>query len=156
MNTFSKKMLLGSTLLVLLFVDAAPESPFGVGLVREANAVFGRPLSPVSFAGVARRTTRRAVVYGSAAAASSTAATTTTSQTQQAAPASQAEQPAPASAAPPPAPAAAGGAVPVGTVVTALPAGCTAAPEGGVQYYKCNGTRYRAAFQGNNLVYVAQ
>ena len=73
MNTFSKKIQLGSTLLVLLFVDAAPERPFGVGLVREANAVFGRPLSPVSFAGVARRTTRRAVVYGSAAAASSTA-----------------------------------------------------------------------------------
>ena len=148
MNTSSKKILLGSTLLVLLFVDAAPESPFGVGLVREANAVFGRPLTPVSFAGVARRTTRRAVVYGSAAA-SSTAAATTASQTQQPAPA-------PAPAAPPPAPAATGGAVPVGTIVTALPAGCTSAPEGGVQYYKCNGTRYRAAFQGNNLVYVAQ
>ena len=148
MNTSSKKILLGSTLLVLLFVDAAPESPFGVGLVREANAVFGRPLTPVSFAGVARRTTRRAVVYGSAAA-SSTAAATTASQTQQPAPA-------PAPTAPPPAPAATGGAVPVGTIVTALPAGCTSAPEGGVQYYKCNGTRYRAAFQGNNLVYVAQ
>ena len=148
MNTSSKKILLGSTLLVLLFVDSAPESPFGVGLVREANAVFGRPLTPVSFAGVARRTTRRAVVYGSAAA-SSTAAATTASQTQQPAPA-------PAPAAPPPAPAATGGAVPVGTIVTALPAGCTSAPEGGVQYYKCNGTRYRAAFQGNNLVYVAQ
>jgi hypothetical protein len=148
MNTSSKKILLGSTLLVLLFVDAAPESPFGVGLVREANAVFGRPLTPVSFAGVARRTTRRAVVYGSAAA-SSTAAATTASQTQQPAPA-------PAPAAPPPAPAATGGAVPVGTIVTALPAGCTSAPEGGVQYYKCNGTRYRVAFQGNNLVYVVQ
>ena len=148
MNTSSKKILLGSTLLVLLFVDAAPESPFGVGLVREANAVFGRPLTPVSFAGVARRTTRRAVVYGSAAA-SSTAAATTASQTQQPAPA-------PAPTAPPPAPAATGGAVPVGTIVTALPAGCTSAPEGGVQYYKCNDTRYRVAFQGNNLVYVAQ
>ena len=148
MNTSSKKILLGSTLLVLLAVDAAPERPLGIGLVREANAVFGRPLTPVSFAGVARRTTRRAVVYGSAAA-SSTEAATTASQTQQPAPA-------PAPAAPPPAPAATGGAVPVGTIVTALPAGCTSAPEGGVQYYKCNGTRYRAAFQGNNLVYVAQ
>mgnify|MGYP001813345070 CR=1 FL=1 len=148
MNTFSKKILLGSTLLVLLFADAAPERFFGIGLVRDANAVFGRPLSPVSFAGVARRTTRRAVVYGSAAA-SSAEAETTASQTQQPAPA-------PAPAAPPSAPAATGGALPIGTIVTALPAGCTSAPEGGVEYYKCDGTRYRVAFQGNNLVYVVQ
>jgi hypothetical protein len=31
-------------------------------LVTEANAVIGRPLTPVSYAGVARRTTARAVV----------------------------------------------------------------------------------------------
>ena len=37
-------------------------------LVSEANARIGRPLTPLSYAGVARRTTRRAVrsnVYGS-------------------------------------------------------------------------------------------
>jgi hypothetical protein len=84
-----------------------------------------------------------------APAASSTAAVTTVTPTQQPAPASQAQKP-------PPAPAATGGAVPVGTIVTALPTGCTTAPEAGVQYYRCNGTRYRVAFQGNNLVYVAQ
>jgi len=33
-------------------------------LVSQANAVIGRPLTPVSYAGVARRTTRRAVVGG--------------------------------------------------------------------------------------------
>jgi hypothetical protein len=32
--------------------------------VSQANAVIGRPLTPVSYAGVARRTTRRAVVGG--------------------------------------------------------------------------------------------
>jgi hypothetical protein len=32
--------------------------------VAQANAVIGRPLTPVSYAGVARRTTRRAVVGG--------------------------------------------------------------------------------------------
>ena len=32
--------------------------------VTEANAVIGRPLTPLSYAGVARRTTRRAVVGG--------------------------------------------------------------------------------------------
>lgn len=34
---------------------------------REAHAIIGRPLTPFSYAGVARRTTRRAVVYGAAA-----------------------------------------------------------------------------------------
>jgi hypothetical protein len=35
-------------------------------LVGEAHAIIGRPLTPVSFAGVARRTTRRAVYAGAA------------------------------------------------------------------------------------------
>ena len=38
------------------------------GLVSAAGARVGRPLTPMSYAGVARRTTRRAV-YGTAAAA---------------------------------------------------------------------------------------
>jgi hypothetical protein len=33
-------------------------------LVSEAHAIIGRPLTPLSYAGVARRTTRRAVAYG--------------------------------------------------------------------------------------------
>jgi|GEM_PF-695148 len=37
-------------------------------LVTEANAIIGRPLTPVSYAGVARRTTARDVTYGAAAA----------------------------------------------------------------------------------------
>jgi hypothetical protein len=46
--------------------------------------------------------------------------------------------------------------VPVGTVVQSLPPGCVATAIGGVQYYNCApGVYYRAAFQGNNLVYVA-
>jgi len=38
-------------------------------LVATASARIGRPLTPLSYAGVARRTTRRAVVYGSAVGA---------------------------------------------------------------------------------------
>jgi hypothetical protein len=34
------------------------------GLVSQAEARIGRPLTPMSYAGVARRTTRRAVVGG--------------------------------------------------------------------------------------------
>jgi len=39
------------------------------GFASSAEARVGRPLTPMSYAGVARRTTRRAVVYGGAAAA---------------------------------------------------------------------------------------
>lgn len=41
----------------------------GVRLTSTAEARVGRPLTPVSYAGVARRTTRRAVYGGAAAAA---------------------------------------------------------------------------------------
>jgi hypothetical protein len=38
------------------------------GFFSEADARIGRPLTPMSYAGVARRTTRRAVAVGAAAA----------------------------------------------------------------------------------------
>jgi hypothetical protein len=40
----------------------------GSGFFSEAQAVIGRPLTPMSYAGVARRTTRRAVVGAGVAA----------------------------------------------------------------------------------------
>ena len=43
------------------------------GLVSASDARVGRPLTPMSYAGVARRTTRRAV-YGTAAAAAAAGA----------------------------------------------------------------------------------
>ena len=48
--------------LLLAFADYQPGSGIeGVSLVKEAHAVVGRPLTPVSYAGVARRTTRRMI-----------------------------------------------------------------------------------------------
>jgi len=41
----------------------------GTTLVSQAEARVGRPLTPMSYAGVARRTTRRAVAVGAAGAA---------------------------------------------------------------------------------------
>lgn len=41
----------------------------GSGVYSEAEARVGRPLTPMSYAGVARRTTRRAVAVGAAAGA---------------------------------------------------------------------------------------
>jgi hypothetical protein len=52
--------------------------------------------------------------------------------------------------------AAKGAAPAVGTIVSSLPAGCAQETKSGVQYQKCGGVYYRAAFQGNNLIYVVQ
>lgn len=119
---------------LLYLVGVAPDAPTGLALIQEGHAVVGAPLSPVSAAGVARRTTRRVAVIETTAAAA-------------AAPPPQA---APAAAPRPP------GAPPVGTVVTTLPAGCKLETKNGVEYQNCGGVLYRAAFQGSNLVYVVQ
>ena len=144
---------------LLLLADVVPEAPFGLTLTREARAVVGVPASPLSVAGVARRTTRRVVIAGSASASATAQQQAATAQQQQstaeqqAATAQQqaatAQQQAAAAARPP-------GAPPVGTVVSALPAGCKPETSGGVEYQNCGGVYYRAAFQGNNLVYVVQ
>jgi hypothetical protein len=49
-----------------LFVSDRISSMSSSSLITEANAIIGRPLTPMSYAGVARRTTGRAEV-GSAA-----------------------------------------------------------------------------------------
>jgi hypothetical protein len=144
----------------------SPDAPTGLALLQEAHAVVGAPLTPVSAAGVARRTTRRVVVAESSATQAAAASTAATQQ-QQAATAQQqsataqqqsataqqqsatAQQQQAASSRPPGAPAA-------GAVVTALPAGCKPETRDGVEYQNCGGVYYRTAFQGNNLVYVVQ
>jgi biotin carboxyl carrier protein len=68
--------------------------------------------------------------------------------------AAAAQQQAAMAAQPAPPPAAAGAPLPLGTVVQALPGGCTSTPVGGVQYFYCGGNFYRTAFQGNQVVYV--
>jgi hypothetical protein len=48
--------------LTLVIADLPPGGMSGSGsMMKEAHAVVGRPLTPVSVAGVARRTTRRVV-----------------------------------------------------------------------------------------------
>lgn len=49
-----------------MLVCALPELPMFVG---QAHAIIGRPLTPLSYAGVARRTTRRAAVAAPVVAA---------------------------------------------------------------------------------------
>jgi hypothetical protein len=151
MNKPVKAITLGLSALCMMAADFTPEAPFGLGIVREAEALIGRPLTPLSFAGVARRTTRRAVYYGGVAAASAAAETSYQQQAtaeQQAATAQQQAATAQQQAAQ------AAGAPAIGTVVGTLPTGCAPATISGVEYHHCNGVYYRAAFQGNNLVYV--
>jgi len=144
---------------LLYLAGVAPDAPVGLTLLQEVHAVVGAPLTPVSVAGVARRTTRR-VVVAETSATQAAAASTAATQQQQAATAQQqsataqqqsatAQQQQAAASRPPGAPAA-------GAVVTALPAGCKPETKGGVEYQNCGGVYYRAAFQGNNLVYVVQ
>lgn len=158
MNKPVKAITLGLSALCMMAADFTPEAPFGLGIVREAEALIGRPLTPLSFAGVARRTTRRAVYYGGAAAASAAAETSYQQQAtaeQQAATAQQQAVTAQQQAATAQQQAAqAAGAPAIGTVVGTLPTGCAPATISGVEYHHCNGVYYRAAFQGNNLVYV--
>ena len=135
MKTIPKIAVITISLVLMLFADIPLLS---VSLMPEAEGIFG----------VRRRAWRRGVIVGSTMGAASEAAAMSH---QQAAPAHQ--QAAPAAPAAPP-PAAAGKPLPLGTVVSALPAGCTSTPVGGVEYYYCGGNFYRAVFQGNSLVYV--
>jgi len=132
----------GVSLPILLLAEVSPDAPLGLTLAREAAAIIGRPMTPMSYAGVARRTPARVVPTEAGVVTSAAAASAGRQQAiaqQQAAVAQQQTQTA---------------ALAVGTVVAALPAGCVAAPKGGIEYYRCGNGYYRAVFQGNNLVYV--
>ncbi|MEN8690008.1 MAG: hypothetical protein ABF303_12250 [Desulfobacterales bacterium] len=133
MKSIDKIAVLTITLVFMLIADV----PILLEqLVPEAHAIFG----------VRRRAARRGVIVGySMGEAAATSAAANQAATQK-----QAAAPAPAS----PPPAATGKPLPLGTVVTALPAGCTSTPVGGVEYYYCGDNFYRAVFQGNSLVYV--
>jgi hypothetical protein len=155
-NSIVKPIVLVAAMATTWLAAPSPEGPAGIGAGREAQAVVGRPLTPVSVAGVARRTTRRTVVATSAAASSTTAATAQQQEAtaqQQAATAQQQQATAQQQAA---VAQQQSGAPAVGSVVTSLPAGCVEQTQGGVSYQKCGNVTYRAAFQGNNLVYVVQ
>lgn len=117
--------------LALVEIDMA--KPFQITMMKEAQAVVGMPRTPVSVAGVARRTAvRTTAVVATSAAVATTAAK--------------------------PAPVTTGAATtfPVGTVISALPAGCANVQLKGVTYFNCQGTYYRPAYQGQNVVYIVE
>lgn len=142
MSNPASRCVLASALL-LAVVECMPLSPLRFGVIGEAHAIVGAPATPLSYAGVARRTAYRTTVAVASTEAAAAAAA------QQSAAAAKA-------AAPPPPPPPTAGPLPIGTVVMALPSGCVSAPISGIEYYLCGGNYYRASFQGNNLVYVVQ
>jgi len=127
MNTIVKITVTATGVVLIFLLDSM--------LAPEAQAV----------AGVRRRTAvRTAVVVESANSAQQ-------AQTQPQAAAPPPSQAQPQAAAPPPS---GEGALPLGKVVNALPAGCTTTTSGGTEYYHCGANYYRTAFQGSQLVYV--
>jgi glucose/arabinose dehydrogenase len=151
MNTMLKIAVIATALSLMLLADV-PLLP--VPLVPEAHAILG----------VRRRSFVVGASVGAAAAGSATRSQQAATSQQQAATSQQqaatAQQQAAtaqqqsATAQQQAAAAAAGKPLPLGTVVATLPPGCTSTPVGGVEYYYCGGNFYRAAFQGNSLVYV--
>ena len=146
MKTILKITTIAIVLILTIIVDI-PILP--VELVPEAQAILG----------VRRRTARRTAVIVSSAdsAAMATSQQKAAAAEQQAATANQeaaAAQQQTAVAQQQLAAAQASLGVPVGTVVQALPAGCTAVTVSSTQYQDCAGSFYKTAFQGNNLIYV--
>jgi len=66
MNSLTRTVLLSAAAMTAAAL-ALSFNERGLSFVSEAQAVIGRPLTPMSYAGVARRTTRRAVAVGTAA-----------------------------------------------------------------------------------------
>ena len=129
MKQITLKTASAAILIGLWSLDFSPEAPYQPVLGSKAQAVVGAPWTPASAAGVARRTTRR-TVYA-------------TNASQQQAQQQQQQQQQQASSS-----------LPKGTVVSALPSGCSSVTVEGVSMFSCGGAMYQPKFQGNQLVYV--
>ena len=149
MKTFSMSIALTVALVLMAIADFQPNSPLELGFVKNAEAIIGMPRTPLSVAGVARRSMYREAAVVSTVAVTNAAAAQAAAANAAAAQAAAANAAAAAAAAQQ---AAAG--LPIGTMVPSLPPGCTSTVIGGVNYFQCGGVYYRAGFQGNSVVYI--
>ena len=163
MKAYLMPIVLSASLVLVSVADFLPNSPLRLGFVRNAEAIIGMPWTPLSFAGVARRSMYREAAWNAAAmnvaaanAAAANMAYANAAASQAAAANAAAAQAAAANAAASAAAAqrAPGAAVPIGTIVPNLPSGCSSIVISGVNYFNCAGVYYRAGFQGNNIVYI--
>jgi hypothetical protein len=162
-----KKFLIPIVLTAAVFMSVAeylPDSPLRLGLVKNAEAIIGMPWTPLSFAGVARRSMYREAAWNAAAynvaatnaaAANMAAANAYAAQTAAANANAAAAQAAAANAAAAAASAQrAAAALPIGSTVPYLPPNCNSTLIKEVNYFDCGGVYYRAGFQGNQVVYI--
>jgi len=147
MTKIQRTLLFSSILFLMFSIDILNEIQSGVTIVTEAEAWVPGPVGVggVGVAGVARRTTRR-VAVGTTAVVTSAAATTaaTTPASTEVVVVDQTPQVTPQS----------GTAVPIGTTILSLPAGCSSVSVPGGTYFNCAGVYYLPSYQGNSLVYV--
>ena len=150
-------------LALLLFVaEFAMQSPVKFGFVGKAEAIIGMPWTPLSFAGVARRSMYRAAVWNAAAvnaaaanAAAANYAAANAAQAQAAAANAAAAQAAAASAAAAAAAAQkAAASLPIGSTVPYLPPNCSSTVINATNYFNCGGIFYKPGFEGNHSVYI--
>ncbi len=130
------KITVTTIVLLLMLMADMPLLP-----VEDAQAIFG----------VRRRTAVVAYSIGKSSANAAAASQQQTAVAQQQAATAQ-QQAAVAQQQASAAQAASG--VPIGSMVNTLPAGCVAVTVGNTQYQDCSGSFYKAAFQGDKLVYV--
>ena len=162
MKTFLIAIALTVSLFFLLVANFQSDSPLRLGFVGDAQAIIGMPWTPLSFAGVARRTMYREAAWNAAAynAAATNAAAANMAYANAAAAQASAANAAAAQAAAANAAAAASAAqraaaaLPIGSTVPYLPPNCNSTLISGVNYFNCNGVYYKAGFQGNNVVYI--
>ena len=163
MKTFMMPIILAVALIFMSIATFQSNPPLRLELFRNAEAIIGMPWTPLSYAGVARRSMYREAAWNAAAynAAAINAATYNAAAANAAAANAAAANAAAANAAAANAAAsaaaaqrAAGSAVPIGTMVPNLPSGCSSTVINGVNYFNCAGVYYRAGFQGNNIVYI--
>src|SRR5262247_3269637 len=140
-----KSFLLSMTLAVAVVFLSVAE----LGFVRNAEAIIGMPMTPLSVAGVARRSMYREAAVASTVAVTNAAAMDVAAANVAAANAAAAEAAAANAAAAAANAQRAASQLPIGTMVPSLPPGCNSTVIGGVNYFNCGGVFYRAGFQGN-------
>jgi hypothetical protein len=162
MKTILMRTTLALPLLFFLVADFPSHSPWRLGSIRNAEAIIGLPFTPFSFAGMARRSMYRHAVWDAAAAnaAAANMAYTNAAAANSAAASAAAANAAAAQAAASNAAASAAAAqraataLPIGSTVPYLPPNCTSTVIHGTSYFDCNGTYYKAGYEGNHIVYI--
>ena len=161
MKRFLIPIVLTACVLCIPIANFQPDFPSQLRFVGDAEAIIGMPRTPLSYAGVARRSMyRQAVVVSTVNAAAASAAAANMAAANAAAAHAAAANAAAAQAAAANAEASAAAAqraaaaLPIGATVPYLPPGCGSMVINGVNFFNCGGIYYRAGFQGNSIVYI--